>query len=311
MQLPKNQKMLTQDKYKMKGTTGAKLKHTGFDYFNYILLGAFALLSIYPMIYVLAGSFNEGLDYIAGGIYFWPRSFTLENYKMVLTDPRLWDSYLITMIRTILGTISGIIFTAMVAYGMSRKNLVGRSIYYRIFIFTMFFGGGLVPYFLVILMLGLFDNFLVYIIPALFSVYNMLVFVNFFKSIPEEIHESAKMDGASEITIFFRIILPLSLPVISTVGLWVAVGHWNSFFDTMIFTSSEKLWTLQYYLMKVIKEASIMPGGIPLPPEMLANISPETISLAAIIISVIPILVLYPLIFRFLTKGVIIGSLKG
>ncbi len=263
------------------------------------------------MIYVLAGSFNEGLDYIQGGIYFFPRTFTLENYKLVLTDPRLWDSYLITIIRTLLGTVTGVLFTAIVAYGMSRKNLVGRSVYYKIFIFTMFFGGGLIPYFLVIMLTGLFDTFWVYIIPALFSVYNMLVFVNFFKSIPEEIHESARMDGASEVTIFFRIILPLSIPVISTIGLWIAVGHWNSFFDTMIYTSNEKLWTLQYYLMKVIKESSIMPGGIPLPPEMLETLSPETLSLAAIIISVIPILVLYPLIFRFLTKGVVIGSLKG
>ena len=194
---------------------------------------------------------------------------------------------------------------------MSRPNLVGKPIIYRFFIITMFFGGGLIPYFWVINLLGLFDNFLVYIIPALFSVYNMLVFVNFFKGIPEEIHESAVMDGASEFKIFFSIMLPLSGPVLSTVALWNAVGHWNSFFDTMIYTSSENLWTLQYYLMKVIKESSMPSAGVNLPIELLNKIAPETVSLAAIMVSVIPIFILYPVILKTLTKGVVVGSLKG
>ena len=175
----------------------------------------------------------------------------------------------------------------------------------------MFFGGGLIPYFLVINILGLFDSFWVYIIPALFSVYNMLVFVNFFKTIPEEIHESAVMDGASEFRIFFSILLPLSGPVVSTVALWIAVGHWNSFFETMIYTSNENLWTLQYYLMKVINESSMPAPGVSLPVELLNKVAPETVSLAAIIISVIPIFIIYPLILKTLTKGVVIGSLKG
>ena len=224
---------------------------------------------------------------------------------------RLWKAYGITIARTVLGTVTGVLFTAIVAFAMSRKSLIGRNWIYRFFVFTMFFGGGLIPYFWVINLLGLFDNFLVYIIPALFSVYNMLVFVNFFKTIPEEIHESAMMDGASEFRIFFRIILPLSGPVISTIGLWIAVGHWNSFFDTMIYTSSDNLWSLQYYLMKVIKESSMPAAGVSLPIELLQKIAPETVSLAAIIISVIPIFVLYPLILKTLTKGVVIGSLKG
>lgn len=295
----------------MIGTDGKKQKKTRFDFVNVILLLGFALLSIYPLVYVLAGSFNEGADYINGGVWIWPRVFSFENYQVVLNDLRLWKAYGITIARTILGTVTALIFTAIVAYAMSRKSLICRNGIYRFFVFTMFFGGGLIPYFWVILQLQLFDNFLVYIIPGLFSVYNMLVFVNFFKSIPEEIHESAEMDGASEFSILFKIILPLSTPVISTVGLWIAVGHWNSFFDTMIYTSNENLWTLQYYLMKVIKESSMPEAGLGLPQELLNKISPETVSLAAIIISVIPIFILYPLIFKSLTKGVVIGSLKG
>lgn len=294
----------------MIGSTGRKHKKHVFDFVNVLFLGIFALMSIYPLVYVLAGSFNEGADYINGGIWLFPRKPSLENYTMVINDERLWKSFGLTIGRTVLGTVTGVLFTAIVAYAMSRPNLIGKPFIYRFFILTMFFGGGLIPYFWVINLLGLFDNFLVYIIPALFSVYNMLVCVNFFKTIPEEIHESAMMDGASEFKTFISIILPLSGPVISTLALWIAVGHWNSFFETMMYTSSDNLWSLQYYLMKVIKESS-MPSIPGLPSEFLQKIAPETVSLAAIVISVIPIFVLYPVILKTLTKGVVVGSLKG
>ena len=307
--------MVTKKVYKknqlMIGSTGRKQKKHLFDWINVSLLLVFSLMSVYPLIYVLAGSFSEGADYINGGIWLFPRVFSLENYNVVLNDIRLWKAYGITIARTILGTITGVIFTAIVAYAMSRPNLIGKPVIYRFFIFTMFFCVFLIPYFLVINILGLFDSFWVYIIPALFSVYNMLVFVNFFKTIPEEIHESAVMDGASEFRIFFSILLPLSGPVVSTVALWIAVGHWNSFFETMIYTSNENLWTLQYYLMKVINESSMPAPGVSLPVELLNKVAPETVSLAAIIISVIPIFIIYPLILKTLTKGVVIGSLKG
>lgn len=295
----------------MVGSTGRKQRKHVFDWINVTLMVLFAVMSVYPLIYVLAGSFSEGADYIKGGIYLFPRIFSLENYEVVLKDIRLWKSFGITIARTVLGTITAVIYTAIVAYAMSRPNLLAKKAIYRFFIFTMFFGGGLIPYFWVINFLGLFDSFFVYIIPALFSVYNMLVFVNFFKTIPEEIHESAVMDGASEFRIFFKITLPLSGPVISTIALWIAVGHWNSFFDTMIYTSNENLWSLQYYLMKVVNEASLPPAGVGLPYELLEKVAPETVSLAAIIVSVIPVFILYPLILKTLTKGVVIGSLKG
>jgi putative aldouronate transport system permease protein len=304
-------KKVYKKKQLMIGSSGRKQRKHIFDWINGIILVTFALMSVYPLIYVLAGSFNEGADYINGGIWLFPRVFSTENYQVVLNDERLWKSYGITILRTVVGTVTALLYTAIVAYAMSRPSLIGKSIIYRFFIFTMFFGGGLIPYFWVINLLGLFDTFFVYIIPALFSVYNMLVFVNFFKTIPEEIHESAVMDGASEFKILFRIILPLSGPVVSTVALWIAVGHWNSFFDTMIYTSNENLWTLQYYLMKVINESSMPAAGVSLPYELLQKVAPETVSLAAIVVSVIPIFVLYPLILKTLTKGVVIGSLKG
>ena len=151
----------------MVGSTGRKQRKKVFDWINVTLMLIFAALSVYPLIYVLAGSFSEGADYINGGIYLFPRVFSLENYQVVLNDVRLWKAYGITIARTVLGTVTGVLFTAIVAFAMSRKSLIGRNWIYRFFVFTMFFGGGLIPYFWVINLLGLFDNFLVYIIPAL------------------------------------------------------------------------------------------------------------------------------------------------
>lgn len=295
---------------KMKGSDGKVAKKTWFDYLNITLLFLFAVICLYPMIYVLACSFATDSDYIKGGIYLWPHDVTIQNYLTVIKDSRLWRSYGVTFARTIIGTITSLLYTAIVGYAMSRTNLRGRNIFTKYSYSQCSSQVVQSLTILVIVSLKLFNNFLVYIIPSLFSVYNMLVFSNFFKSIPEEIRESAVMDGASEFKIFGSIIMPLSMPVVSTVGLWIAVGHWNSFYDTMLYTTNTKLWTLQYYLMKVIKESSgkIIAG---MPAEMIGNISAETVSFAAIIISVIPILVVYPLIFKMLTKGVVIGSLKG
>jgi len=295
-----------------KGVRKALQPFNLFDVLNYTFLAIFALMSLYPLIYVIAGSLNEGQDYTMGGVFFFPRKFSFENYLVILNDSRLLIGYKNTILRVLIGVPASLIFTSLVAYAMSRKELIGRSFFYWANIFTMFFGGGLVPYFLVIKTLGLYDNFLVYIIPSLYSVYRMIVFSNFFHTIPEELRESAIIDGCSELYVWYKIIMPLSKPVLATVALWSAVGHWNSFFDTMVFTINPKLQTLQYYLLKVIRESS-MPetSEVPLPPEILKNISPQTVSLAAIIVATLPILFVYPFLQKYFAKGVLIGSLKG
>ena len=282
-----------------------------FDYINYAFLIIFSFICLYPMWYVLIGSFNEGLDYVKGGVWFLPRVPTYANYVIIFNDSRLWVGFFITITRTIVGTLSAVLFTAAVGSGMSRANLPFRKLIYNFNLFTMFFGGGLVPYFLVINAIGLYDSFWVYIIPGIYSVYNMIIMQNFFKGIPEEMHESCVLDGANEYTIFFKFYLPLSKPVIATVSLWVAVGHWNSFFDTMMYTSSEELQSLQYYLLQVIKEASFVATGAPLPPEALERISVETVTFAAIIVSSLPIVVFYPFLMKYFEKGILLGSLKG
>lgn len=279
-----------------------------FDVFNFAFMAVFMIISIYPIFYVLAGSFNQGADYSRGGIYFLPRLFTFENYKVVLENANLWRGYAVTILRTVIGTITALIYTSMVAYAMSRPNLRFKNTFYWINILTMFFGGGLIPYFLIIRSVGLYNNFLVYIIPSIYSVYNMIIISTFFRSISNELHEAALMDGASEFRIYWQIFLPLSKPVLATVALWVAIGHWNSYFDTMIFTNSPSLQTLQYFLLKAIQTSTLTEG---MPAEMMERITPKTLSLAAIIISMIPVLFFFPFVRKNFQSGIMIGSLKG
>jgi putative aldouronate transport system permease protein len=286
---------------------------TKVDYLNYTLLILLASLTIYPFIYVIAGSFSLGSDYMRGGVYFFPRTFSLDNYTMIFNDKRLLIGFKNTIGRTLLGTLTGVLFTGTVSYGMSRKDLPAAKPIYWFNLFTMFFGGGLIPYFLLLKNIGLMNKFWVYIIPCLYSVFNMIVFSNFFREIPEEIHESAVMDGASEFTVLFRLYLPLSKPVLATIALWVGVGHWNSFFDSMVFTTDANLATLQLFLVKLIKEASVAQGeaATKIPSQVLKTISIVTIRYAAIVVSSIPIFAVYPFMQKYLIKGIMLGSVKG
>ncbi len=279
-----------------------------FDVILFIVIGIFCLLCIYPIIYVVVGSFNQGADYAKGDVWFLPRVFTFENYRLVIQNEVFWRSYGITIARTVLGTLTALIFTSIVAYAMSRPNLKFKKVFYWINIFTMFFGGGLVPYFLIIKSIGLYNNFLVYIIPAMYSVYNMIVIQNGFKSISDDIHDAAMIDGAGEFRIYALIYMPLSKPVLATVVLWVAVGQWNSYFDTMIYTSDKNLHTLQYFLLQAVQTSSMTEN---LPPTMQEKLNPQTLSLAAIILSIIPVFGFFPLIRNNFASGIMIGSLKG
>ena len=191
---------IIQKKKYYKNFNKKKTKVYLFDVINFLWMGVFCLCCIYPIYYVLIGSFNQGADYNKGGVYLLPRVFTFENYKIVLKETKMWHSYLVTFGRTIIGTVTSVVYTSIVAYAMSRNNLKFKKAFYYINIFTMFFGGGLVPYFLIIKSLNLYDSFWVYIIPGLYSVYNMIVMSSFFKSISNELHEAAVVDGAGEFT---------------------------------------------------------------------------------------------------------------
>jgi putative aldouronate transport system permease protein len=194
---------------------------------------------------------------------------------------------------------------------MQRKELHFRGVLYWINLFTMFFGGGLIPFYLLIVELKLYDTFWVYIIPGMYSVYNMIVISSFFRSIPEELHEASVLDGAGEFLIFSRIYVPLSGPVFATVAMWIAVGQWGNYFDTMMYTTSDSLMTLQFYLTRIIMQSQIPPTTSALPGYIYERITPQTISFAAIVLASIPVLCAYPLILKNFNSGVTVGSLKG
>lgn len=284
-------------------------KFGAFDVILYIFLIIFSILCLYPMWYVLAGSFSEGLDYMKGGVWLFPRKWTLYNYIVAFQDKKLLISFKNTFLRTIINTICALTFTSLTAYGMVHPKFRLRKIYYGLNIFTMFFSGGLVPTFMVITKLGFYNSFWVYVIPSMYSVYNMIIFSNFFQSIPNEIRESAEIDGAGELTIFFRIFVPLSKPVFATIGLWLIIGNWNSYMATMIYTSKESLITLQYYLMSLIKQSLSI--DVIDDPSILDKVNSTTLTYASIIIATLPILIVYPFIAKNFTKGMMLGSVKG
>jgi len=287
-----------------------RIRMTSFDWINYVFFALLALLMLYPFWFILVGSFSDGIDYSFGGVWLFPRKFSLLNFKFILTDSRLLIAYKNTIIRTLVGTVCGLGFTSLVAYAMSRSDLPGKKFFRAINVFTMFFSGGFIPYYLIINSIGLYDSFLVYILPALYSVSNMIIISSFFKEIPNEFHEAAIMDGASEFRIWWQIYMPLSKPILATVALWLAVGHWNAYFNTMVFTQNPNLITLQYYLLKVIKESS-MPSGDFLSAAELEQINSTTVSYAAIVIATLPILFVYPIISKNFINDLKDGGIKG
>lgn len=288
-------------------------RNNGWDYLIILIMVLFMLLCVYPFWYVVVGSLSDGQNYLRGGVYLWPRVWSLQNYMVTLVDSRLYLGFRVTVLRTVICTVTHVLFTSMVAYGMSRDDLPARKLIYWINMFTMFFGGGLVPFYILLKQLSLINTFWVYVIPGLYSVFNMIICSNYFRSIPGEIHDSAMLDGASEFKTFYKVYLPLSTPVLATIALWVGVGHWNSFFDSMVFTTDRNLQMLQLYLYKMIKTSEFVSSSDMgyLPAEIQQNVTSTTVRYATIVISTIPILCIYPLLQRFLTKGIMLGSLKG
>ena len=267
-----------------------------------------AVLTLYPFIYALAGSFSNGREYDAGEIvWLFPKHFTTASYQVVFADTRLWRALLNTLIRTGGGTVIGLLVTSLVAYAMANPDLKGKKIFQGINLFTMFFSGGIVPFYMLVNVLGIYDTFWVYILPNLYSVYNMIVMTNFFKRIPDSFREAAVMDGAGEFVIWLMIYIPLTKAVFATVGLWLIVMHWNSYMPTLLYTSrKESLWTLQYYLKVLIRDS-----GSPSVTGYLAElVSSKTITFAAMVVAIIPIVLVYPALQKYFSKGSLVGAIK-
>ncbi|MCL2400478.1 MAG: carbohydrate ABC transporter permease [Defluviitaleaceae bacterium] len=269
-------------------------------------------ITLFPFLNVLAISFNDSADTARGGVGIFPRVFTLENYTQLARFPAMWTGLYISLARTIIGTALGLFCTSMLAYVISRQDFMFRKAITTMFILTMYVSGGLIPHFMVIRMFGLNNTFWVYIIPTLISAWNLIIIRSFIDSLPYSLQESAFIDGANDLTIFFKIILPLCLPVLMTVALFIAVFQWNSWFDTYLFAPfNESITTLQFELMKILEGAATGgqlgdAGNI----QMAHNVSPLSLRMAATVVTMLPMLLAYPFVQRFFVSGMTLGAVK-
>ncbi|TCN27788.1 putative aldouronate transport system permease protein [Mesobacillus foraminis] len=290
---------------------------TMFDIGNYLFLTIIMIVTLYPFLNVLAISLNQSLDTVRGGIYIWPRQFTFENYLEIFKYDDLITGFVNSASRTVIGTILGVLSSAMVAFTLSRADFQGRKAISTIIVLTMYFSGGLIPGYMLIRDLGMINTFWVYLIPGMVNAFNIIIVRSFMDGLPYSLQESAKIDGANDFTIFWRIILPLCKPVLATVALFVAVGHWNSWFDTYLYNSQNPaLTTLQYELMKILQNTSMgsvnandMRGMTQ--DQASQFVSPESIKMAITVVTVVPILAVYPFVQKYFVQGMTIGAVKS
>ena len=292
-------------------------RHTLGDYIDIFLLALIAFITLYPFWNVLMISFNDPADTLRGGITVIFRKFTLANYRYIFTQSAFTRALLISVARTVIGAATHLLFCSAFAYALSKKWMVGHKLLLGMLIVTMYVGGGLIPTFLTFKNLGLYQNFLVYIVPHVVSSYNTIIMMTFFKGIPAELEESVRIDGGNDYVIFFRIILPVSLPVLATIGLFVAVWQWNSWFDTMLY-GGRKLMTLQMQLVQLIRDVDqvwkLMSSGSTLAANLARmgyNPNVESIKATSMMVAAIPIICVYPFLQKYFVKGIMIGSLKG
>lgn len=286
-----------------------------FEIVNYTLLILLVIVTLYPMLNTLAVSFNDATDSLRGGIYLWPRKWTLENYKFVFQEANILNAALISVLRTVIGTVLSVFCSAMVAYTISRPEYVLRKFVTIAFVLTMYFNGGLIPTYLLMRDLGLIGTFWIYIWPGLIGVFNLIVIRSFIESLPANLLESAKIDGAGDFRTFFHIVLPLCTPVLATVSLFTGVWQWNSWFDVFLYNSSkENLSTLQYELQKVLQfssasiqrvdfQAAAAQGGI-------KRVTPYAIRATMMIVVSVPVIIVYPFLQKYFVKGMLVGGVK-
>lgn len=287
-----------------------KQKDLALDAVIYAILFCIILVMLYPFYYVLIISFNKGTDSLLGNIYLWPRSFTLENYSMFLNDPKWFKALVVTIARTVVGTFLGVTFTCLVAYGLSHRDLLFGKVYFTIIIFAMYFSGGLIPYYVVLRSIGLLNTFGVYVIPSMFNTFFLLIAVSFFREIPAELKESAVIDGANEMKIYWSIVLPVSLPLIATMALFLGVGQWNSWLDSAYFVQSDSLRTLAFRMMEIINKSNIKMEALGAASNAV-GVTNYSLQVTSMVVSIAPIVCVYPFLQKYFVQGIMLGSVKG
>lgn len=276
------------------------------DWIIFAILAIFALLIIYPFYNALLISLSPEKVVLETPFLIFPKEITFDAYKEVFKNKLLWSGFSVTMILLIVGTVYQLFFTVITGYALSRNGWFGKNFVMNMILVTMFFGGGLVPYYYLITSLGLYDNILVMIIPGAIDTFNMLLMRNYFASLPKELEESAKIDGANDFTVFWKIYLPLSLPMLATIGLFFAVGNWNSWYNGMLFIETAKYKPLQLILREMIVTSSTAiedPNAKP--------IYSQGLQMAAVFFTIIPMMSFYPFLQKYFVKGIVVGAIKG
>lgn len=286
-------------------------KKTAFDYIVIVIMLAVCFICLYPMWYIIVNSFAAPEAASRGASAWWPSAFSLDAYKVVFQNENILSGFRVTILRTVVATVAHVLFTSMIAYAMSRPGLIGKKIYMKIAMITMFFNGGLIPNFILMIKLHLYNTFWVYILPGMFTFYNMVIFMSFFKTIPEDLVESARLDGASEFRIYWNIILPNAKPVIATIGLFTAVYHWNDYYQGIVYVKDRALEPLQTILYKLLAETSMTTQQQQAMLALGGETSSATVKFAAMVVGALPIICLYPFIQKHLVKGVMLGAIKG
>lgn len=289
-------------------TTGEKW----FQMFAVLFISLLCIGFLYPFLHVLAISFSTPEEAIRPGIHLYPEQWSLEAYKKALESKQIWYGFQNTIFRTVAGTLLSLVFMVAAAYPLSKKYLPDRNFFTLFIVVTMFFGGGLVPTYLLIKGLGLYDTYWALILPSLMNTFSMLIIRNFFIGIPQELEDSARMDGANDIRILLSVVLPISGPILATITLWTAVRYWNEWFQALIYVQDQTKIVLQVYLRKLVVEnqdielrmlMSQQPGQ--------ETVTPETVKAAVLMIVTTPILIVYPFLQKYFVRGVMVGSLKG
>ncbi|MCR5722878.1 MAG: carbohydrate ABC transporter permease [Lachnospiraceae bacterium] len=277
---------------------------------NGLLLGILAFLCLYPFLNVLAYSVSGYNAVLSGRVTFYPIDFNVDAYKQILGKTQIWMAMRSTVIVTLAGTALSLLLTILSAFALSRKDLPGKSFFTATILFTMYFSGGMIPTFLVVKNVGLFDSLPALFVPQAINVFNFIVMRTFFKNIPESLEEAARIDGASYLKVLVKMILPLSIPIIATIGLFYAVSYWNTYFDALLYIQKPELYTLQLRLRSLLFGEELNNSNANLE-GIGTQVMTQSLKMATVAISTIPILVIYPWLQKYFVKGVMIGSVKG
>ncbi|MFD2083451.1 putative aldouronate transport system permease protein [Actinopolymorpha cephalotaxi] len=275
-----------------------------------LVLAFTVVVTLYPFIYVIAVSLSNPKVYTPGDLLLWPKGFTTAAYQLIMAGQTVPRALVVSVCVTTVGTLVSMFCTVTMAYGLSRTSRVpGARPILLLVLFTMLFSAGIIPSYLVVRGVGLLDNYLALIVPGAISAFNLVVIRNFFMNIPEELYDAARIDGAGELQILWRVVLPLSKAVLAVIALFYGVGYWNSFFEAMLYLNEPRMWPIQLILRQYVLQAE--PLGDAAREQTQVHLTPETIQMTVLVLATVPILLVYPFLQRFFTKGVLTGAIKG